>query len=375
VSEQTGRGRWVWLVLSGMAFGAIQTAGELGIVLGLMFPAALIAWRRHPLWSYWPVAAGFAGMTGLIAGYYWVETGSAFFKLELSRAVYAQVMTVAPHQPLFYIRVMLKPFAGGGGVFYIAGIGAIAALREKRREALFVTLWAAVTWLLLEFGSVSLTQYQQLSKEVRYLSVIPVALLAGYGIASIRRFVGRSRSGAGRGAPVAAAALAVLVVAGLSMWTLQKSKDLLSDQRESLHELRNQVRRYHGKPIYVTHWMWNTEVGFFMEFDDDYLPSGYDPYHAVNLESADPTSMNRYVQTLEPGESMGPGLLVHDERLFELSRGEGTSWSVGHGEIPDVMAHIPPEWRLIDRIPVSHRYVLALYEIPEGSTWPMPGSP
>jgi hypothetical protein len=120
----------------------------------------------------------------------------------------------------------------------------------------------------------------------------------------------------------------------------------------------------------VTHWFWNTEVGFFMRFEKAYFPSGYDPYHAVRLASADSTSLNRYVQTLEAGERIGPGLLIQDERLFAVSQGESESWSVGLHEIPEVLSRIPPEWRLLERVALSDRYVAALYDIPEGATWP-----
>lgn len=369
VSEQSRR-RWrLWLFLSGAAFAAIQSVGELGIVLGLMFPAAALAWRRRSIWSYWPVAAGFAAVTALIAAHYWAETGTPLFKLELSRDVYAQVKAVAPRQPLYYVRLMAAPFGGGGGVFYLAGIGVIAAVAQRRRAALFLTLWAGLTWLLLEFGSVSLTEYQQLSKEVRYFSVVsvPAVILAGYGMAFVRRLA--SNRGGRPGGGAAVAVMAAMVV-GLSASTLQSAKEARQSQTAALRELRDEVRRHRGEPVYVTHWMWNTHVGFFMGFEKDYLPSGYDPYHAVNLQFADSTSLNRYVQTLRPGETIGPGLLVHDERLFELSRGEGSSWSVRRGEIPETLADIPPEWGLVDRIPVSSRYLLALYDIPAGAGWP-----
>jgi hypothetical protein len=95
----------------------------------------------------------------------------------------------------------------------------------------------------------------------------------------------------------------------------------------------------------------------------------------VHLDSADRASLNLYVQTLEPGQPMRPGLLVHDELLFQASRGERKAGSVGLGEIPDVLSRMPAEWRLIERIPVSDRYEAALYEIPEGATWPAPGEP
>jgi hypothetical protein len=165
------------------------------------------------------------------------------------------------------------------------------------------------------------------------------------------------------------------LVAVVSLRTLYVEGRPLRAQQAKIRTVRDHVLRYEGKPVYVTHWFWNTEVGFFMRFDDDYFPSGYDPYHAVRLETADASSFNRYVQTLEPGAAIGPGLLVHDERLFEVSQGERESWSVGRGEIPEVLARIPQEWRLVERVALSDRYAAALYEIPEGATWPGSAEP
>jgi len=154
------------------------------------------------------------------------------------------------------------------------------------------------------------------------------------------------------------------------LWTLRVERAPARIQREKIHRVRDQVRRFEGKPVYVTHWFWNTEVGFFMRFEDAYFPSGYDPYHAVRIAAADKTSLNRYVQTLEPGAAIGPGLLVHDEKLFAISQGERESWSVGRGEIPPVLSRIPEGWKLLDRVDLGERFAAALYEIPEGSVWP-----
>jgi len=374
VSEETERRRRVWLAASGAAYGAIQTAGELGIVLGLLFVAAVIVWRKHGLWSYWPAVAGFGAVTAVFLLYQWAETGNPLFKWDLSRYVYAQLKAVSPHQPLYYTKLMLAPFAGGGGVFYLAGVGGLAALLGKRRDALFLALWMALTWAYLDFGSLSLTEYRPLSKEVRYFSVVsvPAVILAGYAIAWLR---GAAGARFGKRAGGAAVAALCTLVALVSIRTLHVERAPLRAQQAKIRIVRDQVRRYQGKPVYVTHWFWNTEIGFFMRFEKDYFPSGYDPYHAVRLASADTASLNRYVQTLEPGKPIGPGLLLHDERLFAASQGESESWSVGRGEIPAVLARIPAEWRLIERVNLSDRYAAALYEVPEGALWPASEKP
>lgn len=382
LSERTGRGRWFWLVASGGVYGAIQLAGELGIVLGCMFVAAVVVWRRYAVWSYWPIALGFALVTGLVVLFFWAETGNPLFKVELGKRLVVLVKTAAPHQPLYYARVILLPFAGHGGVFYLAGIGCLAGLLERRREALFVALWMALTWAVIEFGSISLSEYRQLSKEVRYLSVVsvPGVILAGYAMVRIRVFAGRLFTAskiAARSRVVAsgAAVVAGVLVVILSLRTIASERNSTAGYRAGLAKVRSRARLYDGKPIYVTHWFWNTEIGFFMGFKGEYFPSGYDPFHAVYLESANPRSFNRYVQTLDAGEPMGPGLLVHDELLFQASQGKRKASAVGLGEIPDALASIPADWRLIERVPVGGRYSAVLYEIPQGASWPPEARP
>jgi len=371
ISEQVSRRRWIWLTLSGLFYAVIQTAGELGIVLGCLFVAAVIFWRRYRLWTYWPAAAGFAVVTALIGAYFWIETGTPLFKVEMSRKLVVLIKAVSPHQPLYYTKLILAPFIAHGGVFYMTGIGCVAGLLEKRREALFVGAWFVMTWVLMEFGSVSFSEYRQLSKEVRYFSVVsvPAVIAAGYAMAWIRGVVGRRTIACHRVLPAGAVVGACVLVASMSVWTLQRHADM-SAYQANRRKLGDYVRSYEGKPIYVTHCRWNTEVGFFMRFEEEYFPSGYDPYHAVRLETADSTSMNRYVQTLTAGERIGPGLLVQDERLFRASRGEAEDRGVGLNEIPGVLAHIPSAWRLIERMEVSVGQEVSLYDIPDGATWP-----
>ncbi len=380
-SERSAKTRWLWLLAAGMAYASIQLAGELGIVLGCFFVAAVILWRRHPLWTYWPAVCGFALVTGLITIDFWVQTGNPLFKVELGKRLVLLLKTVAPHQPLYYAKAFLLPFAAHGGVFYLAAAGCLAGLLERRREALFVALWMALTWAVIEFGSVSFSEYRQLSKEIRYLSVVsvPGVILAGYGMTRIRELAARLGAAGERLQRrrfVSAGAVLVVgcLIALMSIRTIQLERGPMAGSRSGLGRVRDEVRRYEGKPIYVTHWFWNTEVGFFMGFNREYFPSGYDPFHAVHLESADPASLNRYVQTLEPGDPMGPGLLIQDELLFEASQGgRRKTGSVGFGEIPEVLSRMPAEWRLIERVPISDRYKAALYDIPEGATWPAPG--
>jgi hypothetical protein len=161
----------------------------------------------------------------------------------------------------------------------------------------------------------------------------------------------------------------LLTVCVLSVVTLRTGSAAIAERRAGIRAVAGYVRDGKGEVVYVTHWFWNTAVGFFNGFEDDYFPHGYDPYHAVNLSLADADSKNRYVQSLAPGETMDAGILVHDLFLFEASRGAEMSYGVGRGEIPAAMSDIPESWRLAQTIPMAENRVVDVYRITPGQRW------
>jgi 4-amino-4-deoxy-L-arabinose transferase-like glycosyltransferase len=366
-AEHTVKARRVWLLLSGMIFAAMPWTGDLGLVFACFFPLAVLLYGRSRITCYWPAVAGFVGV--LLAGflYQYIETGDPLFNITIGRSVLTS--EAAPFRPVYFLKLLVKPLASHGGALYLAIPAALAAIFLRRRGALLVTAWFIATWLFIEFGSSSLTEYRPLFKTYRYLSVVavPGSLLAGIGLEEIRKLLARSRRTARitcEGFIVAVVLLALLL--GSAMTCLERSTRWKREIRHSLAIVRDQIRARRGETIYVTHWLWNTRVGFFMGFEEEYFPSGYDPYHAVLLDSADPESRNLYVQTLTAGEEVNQGLLVHDERLMELSVGPRRTGLVGPGEIPVALTDPPDTWRLVERVSIDGNSVVALYEIPSG---------
>jgi len=369
-SEGPLRRRAAWLFISGAAYGAMPLTGELGLLFGVFYPLAIVIFGRHRFWSYWPVMAGFVAVAGCTVLYQWFATGDPFFKAAISKTILET--EVPPLRPFFYVEMLVRPFVAHGGVLYLAGVGAVAAACSRDRRALALSAWFVATWLLIEYVSSSLTEYRPLYKYVRYASIlsVPGVLLSGFGLVWLRRWVDRAARYEWRFVPGGVSvALVLVILAATSLHTLRLRGVRVALMHSQLDTLRERVRAVDGRTVYVTHWLWNTRVGYFMDFRDDYFPSGYDPYHAVRLASADARSKNRYVQSLAPGQEMAPGLLVHDESLLAASRGERHDHFVTAGEIPALLAEPPPEWRLIQRLDVG-RHELVLYEIPPGARWP-----
>jgi len=362
-SEHAGGRRWIYLSLSGALFAAMPWTGELGFSFACFFPIALLLYRRHRVASYWPLAAGFAAVicAGLL--YQLSATGDPLFNLTVGGTILSR--EPAPFRPLFFLRLLVRPLASHGGVLYLALPGAVAAVVYRRRGALLVTAWFVATWLVIEHGSSSFAEYRPLFKMHRYVNVVafPGAMLAGTGLSEIEGWMKRLGNGIGRAGTVLALSLLALSF-GSALICLERDVRVTRIHRAPLHAVRDVVRSYRGGTIYVTHWLWNTRVGFFMGFDDEYFPSGYDPYHAVRLESTDVESRNRYVQTTDGG--LGTGLLVNDERLLELSMGSRKTGLVGPGEIPEYLIDPPGWWRLIGRWDIDENSRAALYDIPAG---------
>ncbi len=369
-SETDGRKRIFWLLASGLIFGMMPWAGRLGLAFACFYPLWILIFRKHRFFSYWPAAAGFFLMVSVNILHQWIETGNPLFSNDIASRILAN--EVPSIKPLFYIKVMAQPLYRQGGIPFIACIGLAAAMIRRHREALFLAVWITATWLIMEFGSSSITDYRPIFKEARFLSVmaIPLVLLSGYALSELRR----AAAGIGNLAKVTARGSVIvigifLLVSASSYLSLKRVDGWKGESRARLHAVRDHIRKVQGGTIYVTHWLWNTRVGFYTGYDPEYFPSGYDPYHAVLLEKADSDSKNRYVQTLVSGEEMAPGLLLHDEHLFGLRRESHSTGLHGEGEIPGILADPPVYWRLVDAVEMGGGNRMLIYEI-DGGVWP-----
>jgi len=359
-SETSERARSAWLLAAGATFALMPWTGHLGLVAGVFFVLAILLHRRHSLWSYAPVAVGAAIVLIAAHLYQWVAAGNPF----LSAAVLHDVLSreSAPADPFYYAHLAMAPLLSHGGVLFLALVGVVFAIERRWKPWGMIALWLLATAIVLEFGTTSLTEYRPVVKQPRYFSVlaIPAALLSGLALEEILTIV-RSKV-TKLGMVLAGAILAATFVT--SIMTIDRVGNRTENRDENTRGVAEWVELYQGRPIYVMHWVWNTRIGFFTDYADDYFPSGFDPYSSVLLETADPTSLNRYVQTLEPGEMMPAGLLVVDERLLGASRRDGPGGFVRAGELPEVLFDPPSEWRLLQ--PLKG---VVLYDVPDG-VWP-----
>jgi 4-amino-4-deoxy-L-arabinose transferase-like glycosyltransferase len=367
--SKTRKKRELRFFLSGAVFALMPSAGQLGFVLAIFFPLAFFFYKRRPILSYWPFITGAATILSAGTLLQWIQTGNPLFGIAITQNILSN--EIHSFRPFYYITLLVRPLYSQGGLIYLVLIGIIMAIFSKKRGLILVASWFITTWLVIEFASSSLSEYRPLFKMGRYIIVltIPAVLLSGMGIAELRGLASRIK-------PVSRFSLGgslitifiFVIFFGSSIYYLQKFGLWKREQRAKMQTVRKYVRRWEGKTIYVTHWLWNTRVAFFMGYRESYFPSGYDPYHAVNLETAEATSKNRYIQTLQPDEKLEPGLLLFDEYLFEVSTGEKESNMLRAGEIPSLPLKLPESWNLIKVINMEGGKHLKLYEI-TGGRW------
>ena len=368
-ASEASKKRWPRFFLSGAVFALMPYAGQLGFALAVFFPLAFLFYKRRPILSYWPFIAGIAAVLSAGALFQWLQTGNPLAGMTVTQNILST--EIHPFRPFYYIKLLVRPIYSQGGLIYLVLIGIITAFFSRKRGIILAASWFVTTWLVIEFASSSLAEYRPLFKMGRYIIVltIPAVLLSGMGIAELHGLASRIKpvwrfSLGGSLIP----ALVLAAFFGSSIYYLQKFGLRKREQREKIRIVGEYVRKWEGKTIYVTHWLWNTRVGFFMGYSENYFPHGYDPYHAVNLETANATSKNRYIQTLLTGEKLKPGLLLFDEYLFEVSAGEKESNMLRAGEIPSLPRELPEAWNLIEVVNMGDGKHLKLYEI-TGGRW------
>ena len=348
----TARARW--LALSGALYGLQPLAGQLGLLFGIFYLLAVLFFRRHPLAAYAPLLAGAAAALAATAVYHTLLAGDPFIQIRVAGRI-LETEIDAPRL-LFYLRDLLRPLAIDGGLFYLAALGALVGLFTRRREVWLLALWGVGTYAVMEYGSTSLTTYRPLFKQARYLTILslPAALLAGFAVdwllvkGARRRWLARA----------GAATLGLAVAAG-SLFVSSRVPPWRQAAIETVRVVGEVVERHRGETIYVTHWLWNSRVGFYMDFSASYFPSGYAPGRAVALESARRDSKNLYVQLLQPGDILEGGLLIRDAAFLHKSDNPKLNLLVHTEGIPAAVHDPPQEWRLERRVGSVELYVIA----------------
>ncbi|OIO02181.1 MAG: hypothetical protein AUJ51_06895 [Elusimicrobia bacterium CG1_02_56_21] len=207
-------GRWggaVFFALSGLCVGLGWHTRLNSAVMLLVYAVWIL--RSGPRPAHFALAGGFLSL--LIPD--WAAgaalAGDPLFSLKSQLAKLSADFNIAPRGHLIYLRGLLGIDLYGlalfGFYFYFFAAAAFTAARRKEFGRLWLPLtWFAIVLAYLEFGPSSLSPYQPVHKELRFLSMafFPVILTAAYFVSGLE--AARSRA--------MAAAFLLLTSAGAS---------------------------------------------------------------------------------------------------------------------------------------------------------------
>lgn len=194
----------LWTGLSALLFLKGSKAGGRRGGAGLLFLAGLLAglgWHTRlnsaimlPVFAVWLVKLGprpahLAAAAGFAAALVpdWVAgaalAGDPLFSLRSQLAKLAADTAVYPEGHLVYLRGLLGLDLYGlalfGVIFYLFAAAAVGFAREKRLAQVWLPLaWFAVVLAYLEFGPASLSPYKPVHKQLRFLSMATLPMIA-----------------------------------------------------------------------------------------------------------------------------------------------------------------------------------------------------
>lgn len=185
----------VLLFLVAEARDSVVRGVTAGFVLGISYltkePGAFVAMAvllyallRRPWRLAFAVAVGAAFVVGAELAWYQSRTGDAFFRVHVMAVHNRSAIAVAVNENLpyrlwkLYPRMMLVPSVDSGLHSLMAiALSAMAWLWQRSAKTLFLSLWAALPWLYLNFGTSSFQFYWALPAAPRYIGLVYAPLL------------------------------------------------------------------------------------------------------------------------------------------------------------------------------------------------------
>jgi hypothetical protein len=209
--------------------------------------------------------------------------------------------------------------------------GVIGLFRWDRRRALLY-LWFLPLLLFLAYGSMSLTSYRPVYKEVRYLTPLcaPLALLTA-SLAVEWLSSRRSRKADGGlqrgGRPLRGWLLALFLVglAGFSWWVAGRIRERHDRNSASFESAARLLGRDRSVPIYFDHWRTALAMSYYFRFKE-----GAEVYRDAedSLRIGPPGTFRGsrfgYLAWYQDPDSVPPGYIVIDRELLALAARAGS---------------------------------------------------
>lgn len=176
-------------VCSGLAIGLGYLVKEPAVlVLGafVLMGLARFAHGGGHAWLYALPIVGFAALFAVETAAYWMSSGEPLHRFRLiAQYTVATVVRSEKQRQLqslwLYPRSMFLVVNQVGLFFYLLCGGAALAFLKRWRTPWLIVIWLVIPFLYLQFGSTSLTSYNALPKQPRYLEAltVPAVILIG----------------------------------------------------------------------------------------------------------------------------------------------------------------------------------------------------
>lgn len=311
-SAQTGRWGGAGLfALAGLCAGlGWHTRLNSGIIL---IVCAAWALRRGARPAHLVFAAGFlsALLPDWAAG--WALAGDPFFSLRSQLAKLAGDHAVYPQGHLIYLRGLLGFDLYGlalfGLYFYFFAAAAAVAAYKRQLERLWLPLvWFAAVFVYLEFGPASLSPYQPVHKQLRFLSMgfLPVIITSAWFVSGFRPALLR------------AAAALLLATSAAASWKMSAYR---AAEAATHRRVAAWLAERSPSAVYAS-GAWTNSLGYYLRRRQG------DPYYR---RAGAPEGFVRKLETAPSEELIQGSCLVVD-----LSRGEGLPEPL-HGRKKDFM--------------------------------------
>ena len=241
-------------LISGVALGGGYLFKEPAALVTVAFAvAAALAWYRgdRRAWLYVVPLAGFT-LVFILETILYFQVSGVWLRRFRGIAEYQAAAVQRSEQERrlqsvwLYPRNMFLVLNQVGLLFYLFLLGGVAALRRRWGAPVLIVLWLTIPFLYLEFGSTSLTSYNALPKQPRYLEALtgPMVILLGCWLARAWKSPGIA---ARRGAY---GSLAVFVLTSLFFTALSAV-----DRRAATEPIRASAAFLAGaglRPVYAT---------------------------------------------------------------------------------------------------------------------------
>ena len=371
---------YLWYALSGaMVFLAFNTREN--SYYFLLFYLPFIFNRERWKNGIYFILAGFAVPVLMLYTFFLIKSGDFFYQLHLAKQAAEPLIKSgyipANHINKFTILYYMYPFIFKGvdfatlflsnvyGLAFIAGTpfliySVCKAGLKKQWRYLIVPWWFLLTYLYLEFGTVSFTDYQMMKKLPRFLLTMSPALAAGFGLV-LSDLIGwgfpkiTGKAGTLKKPELFKKVFTVPVLAVFFLFHFYLTIVVFFVETDTYKENNakyrwayyNVLNNHPVKPVYNTGGWWNNKLSFY------FLPD----IRFADLQWKKSDMLRDLLKVVNPDSLKGSYIIIDRSHFIG---NDDSKINRSYDNLPDFLILPPKEWKLL-----GNDFKTEIYEVPE----------